>query len=74
MIGRRKFSAIGSDPQRDAATLAQAHLAHIASLREARIHHRAIAHELRSFYDSVAAETVPAGFFQIFLEDGVERP
>ena len=74
MVGRRKFSAVGLDPQRDPALLAQAHLAHIASLREARVQHRAIAHELRSFYDSVAAETIPAGFLQLFSEDGVETP
>lgn len=48
--------------------IAQAHLAHVAMLREARVHHKAITLEIRNFYDSVAAEAVPQEFL-ILLQD-----
>jgi hypothetical protein len=74
MVIRRKYSAetIGqSSPER--AAIMQARLAHIASLREARVHHRAITLELRSYFDSVAAETVPDGFRNLLTEGASEE-
>lgn len=50
------------------ATLAPAHLAHVTLLRKARTHHRAISQELRTFYEAVAAETVPAVFFELLRD------
>lgn len=74
MVLRRKYSAeaIGQSPP-DQAPIVQAHLAHIASLREARVHHRAITLELRSYFDSVAAETVPDGFRNLLTEGTSEE-
>lgn len=68
MIARRKYST-SDQSSANAATIAQAHLAHIAALREARAHHRAITHELRTYYDSVAAEAVPDGFLRLLVEE-----
>jgi hypothetical protein len=74
MIARRKYSAdaIGRSTPEEALVI-QAHLAHIASLREARMHHRAITLELRSYFDSVAAETVPDGFRNLLTEGAGEE-
>jgi hypothetical protein len=69
---KRKHSTYLEQTSFHSGTLAQAHLAHITSLREARAHHKAITLELRSFYDAIAAETVPAGFLAL-LKDGVEE-
>lgn len=71
MIARRKYHPAGPGDVTDPVVLAQAHIAHVASLREARVHHLAITLELRSFYDSVAAEAVPSVFFDL-LSDGTE--
>ena len=74
MPTRRRYSAAALDRSSpDAAAVAQAHLAHIAMLREARAHHRAITHELRIYFDSVAAETVPEGFRDLLREETDEE-
>ena len=56
MIMRRRFYVAGAASN---AAIAEAHLAHIAVLREARVHHRVISQELKIYFDSVAAETIP---------------
>jgi Anti-sigma factor NepR len=73
MAIRRKYSAdyLALSPL-DAAAMAQAPLAHVALLREVRAHHKAIAIELQTFYDSVAAETIPDEFLD-FLKDETEE-
>jgi hypothetical protein len=70
MTARRKISPMKPDRAIvDPAITTQAHLGRIVSLREARIHHRAITLELRSFYDSVAAEAVPESLVNLFDRD-----
>lgn len=57
---RRKYSAEAFEPSSpDALAVAQAHLAHIATLREARAYYRVITHELREYFEAVATEAVP---------------
>jgi hypothetical protein len=73
MVMRRKYSADAIGQSSDGAAVMQAHLSHIASLREARAHHRAITFELRSYFDSVAAESVPDGFRNLLTEEPSEE-
>jgi hypothetical protein len=49
----------------DANQIAQAHLAHITTLRAARVQHKAIARGLQLYFDSVAAEQIPGEFLEI---------
>jgi hypothetical protein len=57
---RQKYSAATFDQSSPEATaIAQAHLGHIAMLREMRAHHRAIGRELQIYFEAVAAEPVP---------------
>jgi hypothetical protein len=73
MVIRRKYSAGYSAPSPlDAAAMAQAHLAHVALLREVRAHHEAITLKLQSLYDSVAAESIPDNFLNL-LKDETEE-
>lgn len=71
MAVRRNPLSAGAQPSSDPTILAQAHLAHVTLLRRARTQHRAITQELRTFYDAVAAESVPTVFFEL-LRDGNE--
>ena len=69
---RKQFSHPGQPPLQP-GTLAQLHLAHLASLRQARVHHKAIALELRNFFDSVAAEAGPSAFLTLIQDDAEEK-
>jgi hypothetical protein len=52
----------------DADQITHAHLAHIATLRAARVRHKAIAEGLQLYFDSVAAEQVPGEFLEILSQ------
>lgn len=72
MASRRKLSAEPLEKLTvDHSTVARVHLAHIASLREARAHHKAITLGLRTLFDTVAAEAVPEGLLNA-LNDKTE--
>jgi hypothetical protein len=71
---RRKHSAAVFEPSSpDALAVTQAHLAHIATLREARAHHRAITHELKAYFEAVATEVVPEHLLNSLNEPTDER-
>lgn len=53
----------------DTRPQAQSQLAHIALLRGARLHHKAIAIQVQKYYDSVASEAVPSAFLILLAEE-----
>jgi hypothetical protein len=59
VMKRRHSAAVFDQSSPDAVAIAQAHLAHIAVLRGARLQHRAITNELRTYFEAVATEAVP---------------
>jgi hypothetical protein len=66
MDSRDRFSRGNAELRAiDANQIAQVHLAHIATLRAARVQHKAITRGLQLYFDSVAAEQVPGEFLEI---------
>ena len=66
MMGRGQiFPETHRDDGIDADLVGKAHLSHIATLRAARVQHKAIARGLQTYFDSVTAEQVPEEFLDI---------
>ena len=66
MVPRQRYATSLECSSRESVAAAQAHL---AALREARAHHRAITLEIRNLFDAVAAEAVPSALVNA-LDDG----
>ena len=63
MSEKRQFAegdgtTMAANPSRD-------HVSHLSVLRAARLRHKAIARGLQRYFDAVAAEKIPAEFFEI---------
>ncbi len=73
MDSRDRFSRGNAELRAvDADQIGQAHLAHVATLRAARVRHKAIARGLQLYFDSVTAEQIPGEFLEILGETDKE--